>query len=186
MKQAIFREVLESQIFTIMKKYFLIILGVLFLTSCSNGLEKQAKEQLKKTMKEMLKNPDSATLTNVKTELNNDSLCIIHFTCKAQNGFGGYTSGRYEYIYLKINYEKEGTYYYKEGVFNLDESESIIKSAQDFDESLSNIANRDLKKGKSAEEIENDKISTIYLMAQARLLFGGRKVEKDNGEDIKL
>ena len=44
-----------------MNKY-LIILGVLLITACSNGLEKEAKEQMKKTMKELLKNPDSARL----------------------------------------------------------------------------------------------------------------------------
>ena len=123
-----------------MKKIIVIILSVILITSCSDGLEKQAKEQLKKTMKEMLKNPDSATLTNVKTELNNDSLCIIHFTCKAQNGFGGYTSSRHEYIYLKMN--KEDKPIYKEGIYDLDKMESVIKLARDFDKSLSDITGK--------------------------------------------
>ena len=185
MKQAILSQVLECQIFTIMKKYFLIILGVLFLTSCSNGLEKQAKEQLKKTMKEMLKNPDSATLTNVKTELNNDSLCIIHFTCKAQNGFGGYSSSKYEYIYLKSNRKNEETSY-MEAIIDLEKRESVIKQAMDFDKSLSDIANKDIKKGKSADEIERDSINSIYYTAAISLIFNGREVEQDDGEEIKL
>lgn len=163
-----------------MKKYFLIILGVLFLTSCSNGLEKQAKEQLKKTMKEMLKNPDSATLTNVKTELNNDSLCIIHFTCKAQNGFGGYSSSKYEYIYLKSNRKDKETSY-MEAIIDLEKGESVIKQAMDID-----ITNKDIKKGKSADEIERDSINSIYYTAAISLIFNGREVEQDDGEDIKL
>ncbi len=167
-----------------MKKFIVIILGVLLITSCSNGLEKQAKEQLKKTMKEMLKNPDSATLSNVKTELNNDSLCIIHFTCKAQNGFGGYTSSKYEYIYLKME-EKDKTEY-REGIYNLDESKSVIKKAKDFAKSISDIGNKDLKKSKSADELERDSINTIYLIAMGNVIFNGREVDKDEGEEIKL
>lgn len=167
-----------------MKKYIVIILSVIFITSCSNGLEKQAKEQLKKTMKEMLKNPDSATLTNVKTELNNDSLCIIHFTCKAQNGYGGYTSKKYEYVYLKI--EKENKIVYKEGVFDLEDTKSVIKKAKEFDSTISDLADKDIRKGKSAAEIERDSINTIYLIAMGNLIFNGREVEEDEGEDIKL
>ena len=166
-----------------MNKY-LIILGVLLITACSNGLEKEAKEQMKKTMKELLKNPDSATLTNVKTELNNDSLCIIHFNCKAQNGFGGYTSTKYEYVYLK--WKTDDKTIYKEGVFDLEETESVIKKAKDLISSISEHADKDIRKGKSADEIERDSIDTIYLVAFGKLIFGGRKVDKDDGEEIKL
>ena len=169
-----------------MKKYILILLGVLLITSCSNGLEKQAKEQLKKTMKELLKNPDSATLTNVKTELNNDSLCIIHFTCKAQNGFGGYTTSNYEYIYAKFNNKNDGSCYYKEGILDLDEKSSVIESAKDLDDSLSDIAKKNSKKDRSQDEIERDRVNSIYLMATGTLIFNGRKVKKETGEEIKL
>ena len=170
-----------------MKKFIVIFLGVLLITSCSNGLEKQAKEQLKKTMKEMLKNPDSATLTNVKTELNNDSLCIIHFTCKAQNGFGGYSTGRFEYIYAKVKNLKEGTTHFEESVYNLDEdnAKSVIESAADLTKSLFEAAKKD-KKMKSADEMKKDSINNIYFMSVVSLISNGRKVEKDTGEDIKL
>ena len=167
-----------------MKKLIVYILGVFILTSCSNGLEKQAKEQLKKTMKEMLRNPDSATLTNVKTELNNDSLCIIHFTCKAQNGFGGYTSSKYEYIYMKT--KKDGKPIYKEGLFDLEETESVIKKAKVLDITSSGLVDKDIKKGRSAAELERDSINDIYLEAMGCLIFHGREVEKDAGEEIKL
>lgn len=167
-----------------MKKYIVLILSVIFITSCSNGLEKQAKEQLKKTMKEMLKNPDSATLTNVKTELNNDSICIIHFNCKAQNGFGGYTTNKYEYIYLKM--DKKDKTVYKEGIFNLDDTKSVIKKAKDFKKTIADIADKNIKKDKSADEIERDSINTIYLIAMGNLIFSGREVEDDEGEEIKL
>ena len=170
-----------------MKKYIVIILSVMLIISCSNnGLENQAKEQLKTTMKEMLKNPDSAKLTNVKTVLNNDSLCIIHFTCKAQNGFGGFSSSRHEYIYLKSKSNKNEKPTYKEAVFDLEETESVIKKAHDFDKSVAEIANKDLKQGKTAEEIERDSINSIYLIALGNMIFNGREVDNDDGDDIEL
>ena len=116
--------------------------------------------------------------------MNNDSLCIIHFNCKAQNGFGGFTSGKYEYIYLRSNHEGKQTY--KEAVLDLDKSESVIEQALDFEASLSDIANKDLREGKSAEERERDSINAIYVMALGSMIFNGREVEKDDGEEIKL
>ena len=168
-----------------MKKLFVIILGVILMASCSNGLESQAKKQLKKTMKEILKNPDSATLTNVKTMVNNDSLCIIHFTCKAINGFGGYSTSRNEYIYIRIDNEDEAPYY-KEDLFDLDDMESVFKSAVDIDNLFSDITKKDIRKNKSADEIERDSINRIYFAARSRLIFRGRKIEQNDGEEIKL
>lgn len=166
-----------------MKNIFVFIIGVILITSCSNGLEKQAKEQLKKTMKEMLKNPDSATLTNVKTELNNDSLCIIHFICKGQNGFGGYTSNKYEYIYIKINDKKEGASYYKESLYNLEDAEPVVTAAKELQhEALENAKNEPEK----IDKIQKDSIGIIYIVAYSRSIFRGRKVEKDTGDEIKL
>lgn len=167
-----------------MKKYILFVLSVIFITSCSNGLEKQAKEQLKKTMKEMLKNPDSAKLTNVKTELNNDSICIIQFICKAQNGFGGYTTNKYEYIYLKMDVKDETVY--KEGIFNLEETKSVIEKSKDVYKSILDVADKDIINGKSADEKERDSINSIYLVAMGNLIFSGRDVKDDEGEDIEL
>lgn len=167
-----------------MKKFITMILGVIVLTSCSNGLENQAKEQLKKTMKEVLKNPDSATLTNVRTELNNDSLCIIQFNCKAQNGFGGYSSSSYEYIYLKS--DKDNETIYREAIYDLDETESVIKKAKNFHRTLLDLGDKDVIASKSAAELERDSINNIYLMAIGVALFNGREVNKDDGETINL
>ena len=112
-----------------MKKTILLLLGTFLLLSCSNGLEDKTKNQLKKTMKELLKNPDSATLTNVKTILNNDSLCIIRFHCKAQNGFGGFTNGKYEYVFVMGRNKEKPSYH--EMVIDLDDGVSIIEKSND-------------------------------------------------------
>ena len=150
-----------------MKNLLFIILGVLMIASCSNnGLEDQAKEQLKKTMKELLKNPDAADLTNMTTKINNDSLCIIHFNCKAQNDMGGDGSTNYEYIYLKHDND------YREGLFNLDEDESVIAKAKKGLDSDKDTANENITK----EELE---MNAIYLMALGSVLFDGREVGND-------
>ena len=33
----------------------------------------------------------------------NDSICILHFLCRGRNGFGGITSQKMEYVYVKDN-----------------------------------------------------------------------------------
>lgn len=164
-----------------MKKYITFIIGVLLIASCSNGLENRAKEQLKKTMKEKLDNPDSAKLTNVKTELNNDSLCIIHFKCKAQNGLGVYNSTDYEYIYLKCDKDC-----YRESLIDLDEKESVIKRALDLLITKIDNGGDDYMKNKSDAEFKKDSIESIFTIALGQVLFHGREVKEDTGEEIKL
>ncbi len=166
-----------------MKKLFIVLLGSFLFLSCSNGLEDKAKNQLKKTMKELLKNPDSATLSNVKSILNNDSLCIIHFNCKAQNGFGGFTSSKYEYVFIKSDVDGETSY--NEMVIDLDDEESIIEKSNDLLDEVNKKTGNDKRK-KNAQELEKDSINHIYFTASFHSIFKGRKVEANEGEEIKL
>ena len=62
----------------------------------------------------------------------------------------------------------------------------MIESAKDLDDSLSDIAKKNSKKDRSQDEIERDRVNSIYLMATGTLIFNGRKVEKETGEEIKL
>lgn len=63
-------------------KLFLLIIASLALVSCSSGLESKAKKQMKKTILEMAKNPESVKIDNVKTIINNDSLCVLSFNAR--------------------------------------------------------------------------------------------------------
>lgn len=92
-----------------MKKILFALIAVL-LASCSqmsDSLEDKATDQLKKTMKEVLNNPDDATLSGVRTEYQSDSLCVIEFTLKAKNGEGKMISQSMEYLYIDMDRMKD-------------------------------------------------------------------------------
>lgn len=84
-----------------MKKILLLAILAISFVSCSGGLESKAKKQMKKTMLEIAKNPESIKIDNIKTIINNDSLCVLSFNARGQNGFGGYDRSNYEYYYVK-------------------------------------------------------------------------------------
>lgn len=71
---------------------------------------------MKKTILEMAKNPESVKIDNVKTIINNDSLCVLSFNARGQNSFGGYDRSNYEYYYVKSKkMEKKDTWkHYRE------------------------------------------------------------------------
>lgn len=50
-----------------MNRLYLFFLVVVLTTSCSNGVESDAKQQMEKTMKELAKDPSSAKISDVKT-----------------------------------------------------------------------------------------------------------------------
>ena len=88
-----------------MKNILMLVLTAL-LAGCSQitgeSIEDRATDQLKKTMKEVLNNPDDATLTGVRTEYQSDSLCVIEFILKGKNGEGKMISQNMEYIYIDM------------------------------------------------------------------------------------
>lgn len=83
-----------------MKKIFLCC-SLLLLCCCNNNLniERLAEEQANKTVREFARNPKSVTVSDVKTIFKTDSTCVLHFTFRGQNGFGGYSRQEIEYIY---------------------------------------------------------------------------------------
>ena len=58
-----------------------IAVGVM---SC-NSFEDEAKAQMKKTLKELAKNPETYKITDVDVKFCNDSICVIHTQEKGQN-----------------------------------------------------------------------------------------------------
>lgn len=100
---------------------FLLFASLLFACSQNKekSLEDKATEQMKVTLKEVLNNPDGATLTGVRTVYQKDSIIIIDFTLKAQDNEGKVVSQGMEYIYVdmdemnddRISGQLEGLYY---------------------------------------------------------------------------
>ena len=158
-----------------MKKIALFMFCSILLTACSNGVEKDAKQQMEQTMKELAKDPSSVQISDVKTMFANDSLCILHFKFSAKNGFGAMRTSLYEYVYLihDLNSEKESR---RESVIDLEDKDA--KSVLD-----------NARKNYNEKFLETDSISSlkdddrkawhIYMAASMHMIFGGRTVGKD-------
>jgi|SRR5574344_647406 len=109
-----------------MKKISIVFVVILFFVSCSKGLENKAEKQMKETLNELAKNPESLKLSKKETVYNNDSICVIQFVAKGQNGFGGYNSSHYEYILVRVrNGKNSNKITYSECLINLDEKNAI-------------------------------------------------------------
>lgn len=78
----------------------ILLLFITFLCFSCSSIEKDAENQMKKTMMEYAKNPDTFKISNLETIYKSptDSLIVLRFIGKGQNGFGGYSS-YYEYFY---------------------------------------------------------------------------------------
>ena len=101
--------------------FMAIMIAVVSLSSC-NSFEKKAKKQMRETINELAKNPDTYKVVNEKVVFSNDSVCVISFVGKGENGFGGYTSNKIEY-YLTKRHTKDGVKV-EEALLNLDDEDA--------------------------------------------------------------
>ncbi len=105
-----------------MKKVFLSILAVL-LVSCNQitekSIEDRAIEQMKKSVKETLTNPEGAKLLGVRTEYQSDSLCVLEFSLNAKDGEGAKTTLPMEYIYIDRDKMSQGEHGQLEGCYKI-------------------------------------------------------------------
>jgi len=185
----------------------LLTLVVSLLVSCSpKDIEQEANEQLKLTMKEMLKRPDDATLVNVRTTYKSDSLCILHFTLKSKNALGMDMSSPIEYIYVDIDIDGQRkrveTYTDLDPLFPVDlgmkeEEQEIAKSlaekGYDYAFLMQNTVEkikekyRDklLKDAPYTDKDPNLEDRLMFSAAWLRFKASSREVT-DNGKDIKL
>lgn len=151
-----------------------VVLSSLFL-ACSNGVEKNAKQQMEQTMKELAKDPSSVQISDVKTMFANDSLCILHFKFSAKNGFGAMRTSLYEYVYLihDLNSEKESR---RESVIDLED-----KDAKSVLDNARKNYNEKFLETESISSLKDDdrKAWHIYMAASMHMILGGRTVGKD-------
>lgn len=163
---------------TLLKKGMMSGVSIFFIAlmlSCSNRVENDAKKQMEITMNELAKDPSSVQITDVKTMISNDSICILHFRFSAKNGFGAVRTSLCEYIYLISNRHTE-----KETI-----EESVIKLDEKDTKSVLEQARKDYNE----KFLESDKISSmkdedrkawhIYLAASLHMIVNGRTVGKD-------
>lgn len=163
-----------------MKKGFFIILFTLSIIACTNSVERDAKQQMEKTMKELAKDPSSAQITDVKTMFADDSLCILHFRFSAKNGFGAMRTTNQEYIYLVHNRFSENETR-REMVTDLDDKDEksvLDKAHENYDEKFLETDSI------SSLKDEDRKAWHIHLATNMHMLFRGRTVGEDK-YDIK-
>ena len=182
-----------------------LVLGL--LASCSTkDIEQEANEQLKLTMREMLKRPDDAILVNVRTTYKSDSLCILHFTLKSKNALGMDMSSPIEYIYVDCDIDgkrkRVETYTDLDPLFPVDlgmkeEEQEIAKSlaekGYDYAFLMQNTVEkikekyRDklLKDAPYTDKDPNLEDRLMFSAAWLRFKASSREVT-DNGKDIKL
>jgi len=169
-------------------KKILLLMAVLSFISCSSNkenkdsFEEKAKKQMEQTMLEMSKNPETFKINNVKAVISNDSLCVLQFVTRGQNGFGGYSRSEMEYVLVKSK-GKNGTLEYYESLKDLNEKgkegEVNHPSIKDiYDDYINSTDERVLddckKRGLTLEEWTLD---FAYGMSVINGQFFGRKVE---------
>ena len=172
----------------VMKKilaYMAIIIAVISLSSC-NSLEKKAKRQLRDTMEELAKNPETFKITNEKVVFSNDSMCTISFIGRGQNGFGGYNSSKMEYTFIKLAKDDEGKTTYCEALLDMesqkDRRNSIKEAINDVDKgflygSSKAVYDDFIKKGMSKEDA---KANYLYFQAMVNTAINGREIDNND------
>ena len=188
----------------IMKKvlmFMAIMIAVVSLSSCNSfedktknslenkaedSFENKAKKQLHATMKEVARNPKTYKITNEKVIFSNDSMCTISFVGSGQNGFGGYSSSKMEYTFIKVrksDLHKDGRTTYCETLLNMENQFermfSIKEEIYNIDNGLLDVSskklyNKFIKKGMSKEDAKSN---YLYRIAIINLTFGeGREI----------
>ena len=167
---------------TDMKKIllFMAVLAVAMCMVSCDSFEDKAKKQMYKTMRELAKDEESLKISQVKVCISNDSLCVIHFIAKARNGFGGYSVGSYEYVYVK-DIEKDICYEnIKELETPKDRKYSLERTYKDLidgtDEITKEARDEVIKKG---ESVQNAALKFTYDMALIGCKYDGREIEKE-------
>ena len=165
-----------------MKKIlFSLLLAVIAMgvTSC-NSIESRARKQLKETIVEVMKNPDTFKMKNEKVLISDDSLFVMTFNGIGENSYGGHTNQKYEYIYLKNETKDEGIEY-MEYIGDADDKTSVSAMYRKYmkheaDKSDTHLIEVLMKEGKTEEEAI---IMQAYMTALIKCIISGRKIEED-------
>ena len=134
-------------------------------------------------MLEMSKNPETFKIDNVKAVISNDSLCVLQFITRGQNGFGGYSRSEMEYVLVKSK-SKDGNIEYYESFKELNDKEkegevnhpSIKGIYDDYINSTDERVLEDCKKRRIT--LEEWTLDFAYGMSVINGQFFGRKVEQ--------
>ena len=164
-----------------MKKVIMFLLLAVIMvgvTSC-NSLENKAKEQLKETIGDVMKNPDTFKMRNEKTIISNDSLFVMTFSGIGENSYGGHSNQKYEYVFIKNKPKDEDEITYMEYLGEANDKTSVSGMFRRLKKHESDAEERHMvdifiNEGKT----EEDAIAMqTYMQALIKCLISGREVE---------
>lgn len=163
------------------KILFSLLLAVIAVgvMSCSS-IESKAKKQLRQTIEEVMKNPDTFKMKNEKVLISDDSLFVMTFNGIGENSYGGHTNQKYEYIYLKNETEDKGIEY-MEYLGDANDKTSVSEMYKKYTKHEADISEMHLievlmKEGKTEEEAI---IMQTYMTALIKCIMSGRTIEED-------
>lgn len=160
-----------------------VMLAVVAFSSC-NSMERKANRQLRDTMKEFARNPESIKISNEKIVFSNDSMCTISSIGRGQNAFGGYNSSRMEYTLVKV--KGEGGFHYNESLLDMEDKDDRRNSIKDAIEDIDGgylygtekkAYDEFIKKGRTKEEAKAD---YLYFQAICNTVCSGRRIDNDD------
>lgn len=149
-----------------------VLLAFLSITSC-NSVEREARKQMKKSLKELALNPETIKVDEVETKYVSDSVCVLYVRSHGQNALGGWANSKEEYLYCIINDKNDGIVKY-EAFINLEKKPSVLDSAEKVLRETDGL-NEVLQKGQ--KNGMNPKSSMIELFAKCTAMLSGRKIE---------
>lgn len=157
-----------------MKKLLFVLSACMVLLSSCHSFEREAHHALRDEIKATAKNPDSYKISDEETIFQKDSMVVISFVGNGENGYGGRTSNRYEYIYGYVAKDEKKAYLRE--VESNDGIASTIKNIeQGSDAKEENIIKgiMDAKKCNKKEAID----TYVSMMAAFALILKGHNVE---------
>ena len=157
----------------------LAVIAVGVMSSC-NSLESKAKNQLKETITEVMKNPDTFKMRNEKTIISNDSLYVMTFSGIGENSYGGHSNQKYEYVFVKET-KDDNEVSYMEYIGEADDKTSVSGlykrlTKHESDATERHMADVLINEGRTEEEAIA--IQT-FTQALIKCIISGREIEED-------
>lgn len=149
-------------------------------------MESKTKKQLRNTMEELAKNPETLKISNEKVIFSNDSMCTISFIGRGQNGFGGFNSSRLEYTLVKVTNKETNKTQYNESIINMDDHKDRKSSIKETMEKVDGGYLYGSSKGaydeiaKECKTKEEAKANYLYFQAMCNTITNGRIVDSND------
>lgn len=166
-----------------MKKIIFMLSTCLVLLSSCNSFEREAHHALRDEIKATAKNPDSYKISDEETIFQQDSMVVISFVGNGENGYGGRSASRYEFIYGYVSKDEK-----RACLRGIDEDEnstlgegtkSITRTIKGIEGGGDDVTNDLIKGIMEAKKCDKKEATDSYisLMASCVLIFKGHDIK---------